>query len=492
MFVPLPVALAAILIVLNTPAAPAWEPESSASPVRTTPVEAPLADAAEARRWSDVRTLLDRDRDVDAQQADGMSALHWAVHHGDERTVRALIDTRADVNLATAYGVTPLSIACSRGDAAIVGRLLEAGADVDGTLSGGTTPLMLAARAGNTESVRHFVEYGAKVNATERRKQTALMWAAAAGHVEVVDALLEAGADVDAATNVGFTAMMFAARNGRIDVVKRLLDAGVDVNAVVRPKGGGQRVPRSGTSALLFAVESGHYELAMFLVESGADPNDQRSGYAPLHALSWVRKPDRGENADGDPPPRGSGRLTDLAFVHEIVAAGADVNLTLKNGKGGRAVLNPKGATPLLLASKTADLPLIKLYVELGADPHRPNVEGCTPLMAAAGVGVRAVGEEAGTEEEVIETIDYLVGLGADMNAVDENRETAMHGAAYRNFPEVVATLHRHGADPAKWNHRNKPGWTPVMIAQGKRPGSFKPSPETVRALEAAMQPLER
>ena len=266
-----------------------------------------------------------------------------------------------------------------------------------------------------------------------------------------------------------------------------MIAAGVDVNVTLEAQRSGDRLARNGTSALIFAVESGHYELAMELVTAGADPNDQRNGFCALHVLSWVRKPNSGDDPSGDPPPRGSGKLTDLEFVRAMVAAGADVNAKLKSGNGGRAVLTPRGATPMLYAARTADVPLMKLLVELGADPAEPNVDGCTPLMAAAGVGVRSVDEEAGTEAEVVEAIEYLVGIGMDVNTVDKNKETAMHGAAYRNFPLVVNCLAKHGADSQLWNHKNKPGWTPVMIAQGKRPGSFKPSPETERALRAAM-----
>lgn len=106
--------------------------------------------------------------------------------------------------------------------------------------------------------------------------------------------------------------------------------------------------------------------------------------------------------------------------------------------------------------------------------------------MAAAEVGVRSVDEEAGTEPEVVEAIDYLVSLGADVNTVDENKETAMHGAAYRNFPLAVARLAKHGADSKFWDHKNKSGWTPFMIAQGHRPGSFKPSRVTEATLREA------
>ena len=74
------------------------------------------------------------------------------------------------------------------------------------------------------------------------------------------------------------------------------------------------------------------------------------------------------------------------------------------------------------------------------------------------------------------------------MNAVDDNGETAMHGAAYQNHPKVVQLLADKGAKIDVWNRKNKTGWTPLMIAEGHRPGlNFRPSPETVAALHRVM-----
>ena len=81
-----------------------------------------------------------------------------------------------------------------------------------------------------------------------------------------------------------------------------------------------------------------------------------------------------------------------------------------------------------------------------------------------------------------------LAKLGIDPNVVDKNGETAMHGAAYRNYPSTVAVLTELGADPTVWNRKNKHKWTPHLIASGKRPGSLKPSPETIAALDRALQ----
>ena len=71
---------------------------------------------------------IDRARgDVNQAQADGMTALHWAVYHDDLETAKLLVDARADVKTVNRYGVTPLSLACTNGNAAIVELLLDAG-----------------------------------------------------------------------------------------------------------------------------------------------------------------------------------------------------------------------------------------------------------------------------------------------------------------------------------------------------------------------------
>ena len=449
--------------------------------------DAPLADAAERSDRAAVRALLDRRADINQPQPDGMTALHWAAHHDDLETAKLLLDAKADVKAANRYGVTPLSLACTNGDGSMVELFLLAGADPNTTLRGNETVLMTAARTGRIGPVKALLSRGADVNAREWHGQTALMWAAAEGHAKVVEALLKAGAEFRTPLPSGFTPLFFAVREGHTDVVRVLLKAGADVNEAMQPKRRSAKAPRRGTSPLILAVENGHFELAAILLESGADANDQRSGFTALHTMTWVRKPNRGDGDDGDPAPMGSGNLNSLEFVEKLVKHGADVNARLKRGSSGRGILSRVGATPFLLAAATADFPFMKALVKLGADPRLPNAEHATPLMAAAGLGCLAPGEEAGTEDEAIEAVALAIALGGDVNAVDDNGETAMHGAAYKNFPRVVQLLADKGARAEVWDHKNKYGWTPMSIAEGHRVGNFKPSPETLAALRRVL-----
>jgi ankyrin repeat protein len=453
-----------------------------------------LADAAEQRNAALVRTLLAARADVNATQVDGMTALHWAVYHDDAETAGLLMQAGANVNATNAYGVPPLSLASLNGNAALVRALLDAGANANATQPGGETVLMTAARGGRVDAVGALLAKGANPNARERRDQTALMWAAAEGHAAVVQALVDGGADIRARLKSGFTPLFFAVREGHIEVTRTLLKAGANVNEALQHEELGPDVPVTeavvnGTSPLLMAVHNGHFELAIALVDAGADPNDRRTGFTALHAVTWVRRPDASDL--GDPPPIGSGRLTSLQFVRALVERGANVNARLEKGAPkapyAATLLKTEGSTPFLMAADRADVPLMRELIKLNADPFLPNVDNTTPLMAASGFGTANPLEEAGTEAEALEAVQVLLELGADVNAIDTNGDTAMHGAAYGNFPAIVKLLAERGADINIWKRQDAAGRTPLFIAEGYKAGRPQPSKPTIDVLRGLM-----
>jgi uncharacterized protein len=462
-----------------------------AVPTVAAAADATLADAVERKDWPGARALVKQRADVNAPQPDGATALHWAAFHDDREMAALLVKAGAKVSTANRYGITPLSLACTNGSAAMIDLLVKAGADPNAPLPGGETPLMTAARTGRIAAVKALLSAGASADAKdERRGQTALMWAAAEGHVPVVQALLASGADLRARVPSGFTPLLFAVREGRLPVVRAMLEAGADANESVPVEAGrrrayGGRLPPVGTTALLLAVMNAHFELAAELLEAGASPTVDVTGYTVLHAITAVRKPGIGDN---DPAPQGSGSLSSIELVKKLVAKGANINARMtKRVNLNNTRANELGATPFFLAALTADAELMKTLAALGADTRLTNVENSTPLMAAAGLATRSPGEDAGTEAEVLEAVQVALDLGADVNAVDKNGETAMHAAAYKNLPKVVKFLVAKGAKIDVWNREDKFGWTPLAIAAGYRFGNFKPSAETEAAIREVM-----
>jgi ankyrin repeat protein len=106
----------------------------------------------------------------------------------------------------------------------------------------------------------------------------------------------------------------------------------------------------------------------------------------------------------------------------------------------------------------------MELLLQNGADPAAKTAEGTTALMLAAGVAIFNEGDDAGTEDETLRAVQLLVERGANVNDVDANGETALHGAAYRGHNSVVQFLADKGA---ALDVKNRIGWTPLTIADG-------------------------
>lgn len=424
-----------------------------------------LIEAVRNQDHESVRALLGANVDVDAREGDGATALHWAVVRDDAGLVDQLLRAGADVNAANDYGVTPVALACLNRNGRLVEALLTAGADPNATTTMGETLLMSCAGTGTTAAVASLLEHGASnVNAREESYgQTALMRAAAQDNPEVVRLLLAHGADVHARSTTydlavslgnataergggsvmvpqrGFTPLLFAARHGRVENARLLLDAGADVNEVSPP----------GESALVIASFSDQGDVAAFLVERGADLDHAGAGYAALHT-AVVRG--------------------DLELVRTLCAHGADPNIRLTNGSPQRRqsyyyALSERwaGATPFWLAAKFAELDIMRTLLDHGADPQLATDDGTTPLMVMAGVGFRpgsvglnrrdqGIGPDAArlfkaaTQAPTLEGVALLLELGADVNAVNDEGQTAAHGAATLGYAPVVELLAEHGA----------------------------------------------
>jgi len=417
---------------------------------------ASLVEAVKSGQTTVARALLAKHADVNVAEADGTTALHWAVELDDPEMARALLKAGAKAQVANRYGVTPLHLAATNGNAAMIEQLLSAGADPNATLPEGETVLMTAARTGNADAVKALVGGGANVNAKETRKgQTPLMWAAAENRAAAIRVLAAAGADIHASSTGRFTPLLFAVRGGHIDATRALLEAGADVN---------ERMA-DGMSTLVLALYNAHFELAGFLLDRGADPNAAAQGWTALHQIAWSRRPNRGFNLPGAVP---TGSLDSLELVKKLVAHGANVNarMTKEPRDGNRNMMNRLGSTPFIMAAKTADVPLMRALLDNGADPKLKSTDGTSAIMVAAGVGVYGSGESPGTADEALAAVQlaYEVG-GGDVNDANKDGETALHGAVYRGGAvPVIQFLADKGA---KLDVYNKKRWTPLFAAEG-------------------------
>ena len=416
----------------------------------------PLVEAVKAGDLAAVRTLLKEPAAARTATADGTTPLHLATDLDNLAAAQLLIRAGADVKAVNRYGVTPLYSAALNGNAAMIELLLGAGADPNAALPEGETPLMTASRTGKVDAMRVLLARGANVNVKERwKQQTALMWAAHEGNADAATLLIEAGATINDRSIFGWTPLLFAARQGQVATIKALVTAGANVDDTLP----------DGTSAIVTAAQGQNYEAAYVLLQHGADPDAAGQGWTALHQIAFSRRPQRGQNNPGQKP---LGSLSSLDLARKLVEHGADINARQTkeptSDMEGRNSLNRYGATPFFLAAKSVDVPLMEALLALGADPFIANVDGDTPLMVAAGVGVYSQGESPGLPEESADAVKLLLDLGAPVDDVDKSGETVLHGPAWRGSNEAVTLLVDAGA---KLDVRNNRGWLPLTIADG-------------------------
>ncbi|PYR99773.1 MAG: hypothetical protein DMG16_17120 [Acidobacteria bacterium] len=426
----------------------------------------PLVDAAKNVDREAVRSLLKQGANVNATEADGTTALHWASYRDDLESADLLIRAGANVNARNDLGATPLWAACQNGSEPMVRRLLSAGANPNASLLLGETPVMVASRSGNPAVVDLLASKGANVNARGARGQTPLMWAVAEKHPEVIKVLLAHGADIHARSDTwkevmavsphGYldynrpiphgndTALMFAARDGDLASAQLLVAAGANVNDE----------DAWGVSAVVLAAHSGFTDVVEFLLEKGANPNSGKAGFTALHEAIMRR---------------------DENLVKVLLDHGADANATVRTWtptrRSSRDFNFPPeliGATPFWLAARFTEPEVMRLLVKHGADPlfvlrSEKMVEGrgvaweqrkeaTTAVMAAAGMGGGGSPwteiERSQREKLALEAVQIAVELGVDVNAKNLDGRTALDSARRLQWESVAAFLVEKGAKP--------------------------------------------
>jgi uncharacterized protein len=415
-----------------------------------------VADAAMQGNTVAVRTLLAQKADVNAPQADGATALHWAAYRGDKELADMLLRAGANARAANREGATPLWLASVRGDAAIIAALLNGGADPNEALPLGRTPLMLASRTGDVEAMKVLLDRGANVNAKEtHRGTTPLMWAADEAHPDAVRLLIERGADIKAQSNPA-------------------------------PRGGGPALgkandPRRAVAAqgAALAAREASPDLGTLqaLGRGGAAAEGRGAGRGAAGQRGAGGRGAAGDaNDDGDdaaaaafpgrgrPEPNDGGGLTPLVFaarandvesVKVLLAAGADVNQ-----------VTGYGWSPLLVATQNRYYKLGAFLLDHGADPNLANKGGWVPLYLATDNRNIESGDYPVRRGDMdhLEFIKLLLDKGANVNArmkdstetrtvftnqwLDENGATAFLRASQSGDLELMKLLLARGADP--------------------------------------------
>lgn len=293
---------------------------------------------------------------------------------------------------------------------------------------------------------------------------------------ERVKQLLRQGVNPNAKDDCGEAAIHFAAGNGSPEIAKELIASRADVNSM----SGGPFPETPLILALDWSEVSGAdntYEVVKLLVEAGADVNLKGDSH--------------------DPPPLARAVSKGLEKVAALlIAAGADINAKVYEAKEpylahvtaytyAAALGNQKlkdmllaaGANPrvgvaeykrdfgddaLIQAASADRTDVVEALLAEGVDVNTANQSGVTALM-------RVVDDS---------TLDALLNAGADVNRKDGAGFTALMWAAVTGRTEHVKKLIAAGADVnARNNEREtaldlaRPDAKEVLLHAGAKPG---------------------
>lgn len=445
------------------------------------PVYPTLIDAAKVGDATDVENHILRGEDINAQDATGGTALHWAARNGFVPVLEVLLDYGADVNVQenpavfsppimaayqsgkfdaaailrdfgspawmchmVAYGdiegvkqliaedpssieeenplhETPLRIAAQGGRKAIAEILLDNGANPLAADINGDTPLRRAAMANQGETVKLLVERGVDVDSRGLRGETILHKKAELGDPSLIEQLLELGADINAKDADGSMPLHTAVACGKRDMAAFLIDHGALVDGM----------DKQGRTPLHFAAQVGSVEMMNLLIDKGAVVGRQdKAGTTPLHlAAAQAQKSaaaallDRGADINSIDKRR-------RTPLHSVV------DLDKAEGTEEDAAGQRQGTAYFGVNPDEARIDTARLLLDRGADIEARTRTGMTPLHCASAAGRESL-------------VEFLLDVGAAIEAADHTQRTPLCAAIESGRTEVCRLLLDRGASVA-------------------------------------------
>lgn len=349
-----------------------------------------------------------------------------------------------------------------------------------------SAPIFQAVYHDREAALRHFLDLGESPNTLDVSGMPLLCVAAAYGHFEIASILLEAGANVNSASqDKSESALHIAIRSRHLDIVDLLLVHRVDLEV---------RTTHTGQTALHYAAAaSNSSELVVQLLKFGArycirDLKGQTPAATALQTHNFHAALTIINMARGDPRQLAKEKLLLLQhatqqdrrasvtnnLIAEIFAATCDpdstvlveaikkndvelVEVFLREGSDPNEA-TAKGLLPVVVAIKFADLRIIRLLVQYGADV---TVKGPGSLDALQVLFKTITTRD---QDTLLNIVQYLLAKGADVTALYADGKTLLHRVVNTNmdFVQVAQLLIKEGADTGA---QDKDGNTALHLA---------------------------
>ncbi|KAF4963269.1 hypothetical protein FSARC_8707 [Fusarium sarcochroum] len=307
------------------------------------------------------------------------------------------------------YGMV-LQMACFLGKKLLVELLLARGVKVDATGHYYGSAIQAAARTGHVEIVNLLLENGANINILQGRWQTPLRAAIVGGHIRIVQLLMDHGADLKLSykpeqryTNdrerESPTTLQLALKEGHMDIAKTLLAA--DSTLIEKDT----CLPHP----LIMSCQSGDLAMVDVLLQANS----------PINATTLTHDPNVSIKIEDASPLHAAITNGHVHVVEKLLSKAVDVNLK---------VSECYRETPLLAAVETADLSMVRLLLNAGADVNQVCKYG-TALSHATRSG------------KDIAIVEELLAAGATVVGPDPHPNCLQGACRYSNTLVVEALL---------------------------------------------------
>ncbi|XP_048249050.1 serine/threonine-protein phosphatase 6 regulatory ankyrin repeat subunit A-like isoform X2 [Haliotis rufescens] len=385
----------------------------------------------------------------------GMTALLFLVngkYEVDFRVVELLLTHGADVNTVDGDGNSALLhrlFMITHKDEGVIELLITHGANVNITNDDGLSALFLSGRNRKDFGVLELLlTHGADVNSTDQNGRTMLHTILNSNNIDVrcVELLLTKGADVNIADVNRMTAFQSMCIIGSLDVrvIDLLVKHGVDVNTIKEDGGTALHSACSG--------DNKHVRLVTSLINHGADINvTNEDGMTPLHlACSRVDEIIVYDLVDNTLQKELDIRNeNDFQVIELLVTNGADVNAT---DEYGWTALHRQ------CRARSAEVRVIDLLRKHGADVNITDEVGMTALHRAckAGSGFDDISFEfndgekdqsTDDKEDKIPVMEYLIRRYMAVNTADKDAKCKVHGDFIRMLVKLGADVNKVDAD---------------------------------------------
>ncbi len=489
---------------------------SSATSALTTSGATPLHLAADAGNVASIEALLEHGAEVDARERTwGQTPLIFAAARNRVDAIEVLLRNGADPNAASnpvdLIADYELAEAAKKRQSAV----LEAFATGDADPKSAEIQTAVAA-ARELYLSGEVPEKAGEDNdpfARFRRPQlkakgglTALLHASRQGFHGAATALLDGDADVNqTSAGDGTSPLLMATINGQFDLAMLLLERGADPNVAATENGvtplwatiNAEWQPRTRYPQPQEhdRQQTSYLDLMRSLLDAGADPNHRITKHPWYMVYSGCGNANCGlVDTGGATAFWRAAYATDVPAMRLLAEYGADPNIPTKapeprrRRRGSPPVNDPeRGALAVLPAAPGLWIPTD--LTSMGPDPsglppQKAGDPGVYPIHAASGVGYGegfAGNAHRHAPDSWLDSVRYLIELGADVNQRDFNGYNALHHAAARGDDEMILFLVENGGDVTAVSRR---GQTTADMANGPVQ-RVSPIPETVALLES-------